>query len=108
MGADRGHSRRQRARLVSTDGKPRSKNQLSAAALPPWRPGLRRSERSMRAHPSGAPVRLLAVARTSIARLLTPRFAGRIVAGLGRIARLLTPRFAGRIVAGLGRIARLL
>src|SRR6185312_10427192 len=55
MGADRVQSLRHRARRVSTDGKPRSKNQLSAAALDSaGRSGARPRSSSMRAHPTAA------------------------------------------------------
>src|ERR1700751_339144 len=68
-GADRGQSRRQRALPVSTDGKPRFKNQLSAAALavackrpepPARRPAERRRERPIWAYPTGGSARVVA------------------------------------------------
>src|SRR5437660_303609 len=84
MGADRGQSRRHRARRVSTEGKPRSKNQLSAAAPAVSRRPVRRpvgcpSERSMPAHPSVETARAEAVARLNSA----PRNAARNAPGNG-------------------------
>jgi hypothetical protein len=47
MGAERGQSRRHRARVDSTNGKPRSKNQLSAALADSCRATGRRGEKFM-------------------------------------------------------------
>ncbi|CKS21631.1 Uncharacterised protein [Mycobacterium tuberculosis] len=56
IGADRGHSRRHRPRMVSTEGRPRFKNQLSASTMAAARAaGGRRTERLMPAYPSAGP-----------------------------------------------------
>ena len=97
MGADRGQSRRHRARLVSTEGRPRSKNQLSAAEpavsrLPVRRADLWPSERSMPAHPSVETARAEAVARLiSEPGDPTGNRTGNVPG---------SPRFGGRVVAG--------
>src|ERR1700687_4968547 len=60
IGADRDQSRRHRPRVVSTDGRPRSKNQLSASAVTDARPACQSlSEGLMPGHLSAGPPSVL-------------------------------------------------